>query len=83
MVEVGDEVKALDLSSSKLEAFPSGLFLLRHISYLNMSGNSLSEVPSAIGALSLLQTLDLRSNFLPLCSIVFLADFCHSIAKTC
>ncbi|KAL3533083.1 hypothetical protein ACH5RR_006604 [Cinchona calisaya] len=57
------KLQSLDLSNSKITAFPSDFWSLGSLKSLNLSFNQISgELPSNIGNFGLLETLDLSSN---------------------
>ncbi len=62
-VEDGVHVKALNLSSNRIsDTIPSSITGLENLTYLNLSGNSLSELPSNLGSMTNLEVLELHAN---------------------
>ncbi|VAH21791.1 unnamed protein product [Triticum turgidum subsp. durum] len=55
-------VRVLGLSSANISLLPAEIGLLRHLRYLNVSRNRLTELPDTMCQLHLLQVLDVKCN---------------------
>ena len=65
----------LEYFKNHLRKLPKDTGCLIHLRYLSLKGSYINEVPSSIGNLRCLETLDLRIRFYP--SYCFLADYIY------
>ncbi|VAH10022.1 unnamed protein product [Triticum turgidum subsp. durum] len=59
---IAKSVRVLGLSSANISLLPAEIGLLRHLRYLNLSRNRLTELPETMCQLHLLQVLDVKCN---------------------
>jgi Leucine-rich repeat (LRR) protein len=59
---VAKGVRVLSLSCANIAFLPAEIGLLRHLRYLNLSRNSITELPETVCQLHLLQVLDVKCN---------------------
>ncbi|XP_044980748.1 disease resistance protein RGA2-like [Hordeum vulgare subsp. vulgare] len=59
---IAKSVRVLGLSSANISLLPAEIGLLRHLRYLNLSRNRLTELPEAMCQLHLLQVIDVKCN---------------------
>ncbi len=61
-----DKVFRLNLSKTKLKAFPADIFKFKNLRELDMSKNRIDSIPHEIGTLAMLTSLNLSGNNLEL-----------------
>ncbi|KAM3299604.1 hypothetical protein ACQJBY_040888 [Aegilops geniculata] len=59
---IAKSVRVLGLSSANISLLPGEIGLLRHLRYLNVSRNRLTELPETMCQLTLLQVIDVKCN---------------------
>ncbi len=64
-IKAGKQVCGLDLSGRRMPSLTRGVSFVTSLTWLDVSGNNIREVPEEIVALRELEMLDLRGNPLP------------------